>query len=145
MRANKGAAGVDAVTLAEVEEYGVERLLGELQCALREGSYRPAPVRRVMIAKPDGGKRPLGMTVRDRVSQQAAQAGAGADLRGGLLGGLVRLSAPSLGTAGAGARPGRGSARPGVGRDADIRDFFGELDQEKLMGWSPSGSRIAGC
>ena len=61
MRANRGAAGVDTVTLAEVEEYGVERMLGELQSALRQGSYRPAPLRRVAIPKPDGGKRPLGI------------------------------------------------------------------------------------
>src|SRR5881392_34363 len=71
VRANRGAAGVDRLTLAEVEEYGVERMLGELQRALREGSYRPAPVRRVTIPKPDGGKRPLGVpTVCDRVCQQ---------------------------------------------------------------------------
>src|SRR5213083_1612584 len=44
VRKNRGAAGVDAVTLAEVEAYGVERMLGELQCALREGRYRPVPV-----------------------------------------------------------------------------------------------------
>src|SRR5947209_3744507 len=74
VRRNRGAAGVDAVTLAEVEEYGVERLLGELQSALRQGRYRPAPVRRVTIAKPDGGGRPLGIpTVCDRVVQQAAR------------------------------------------------------------------------
>src|SRR3954464_13749850 len=47
VRRNRGAAGVDAVTLAAVEEYGVERMLGELQRALRAGRYRPAPVRRV--------------------------------------------------------------------------------------------------
>src|SRR6266567_4540913 len=46
---NKGAAGVDGVTLAVVREYGVERLLGELQRDLRSGSYRPSPVRRVEI------------------------------------------------------------------------------------------------
>src|ERR1700758_5344725 len=57
-RANRGAAGVDRLTLAEVEEYGVERMLGELQRALREGRYRPAPVRRVAIPKSDGGRRP---------------------------------------------------------------------------------------
>jgi len=51
VKGNRGAAGVDRVTLAEVEAHGVERLLGELQCALREGSYRPAPVRRVTIPK----------------------------------------------------------------------------------------------
>jgi RNA-directed DNA polymerase len=71
---NRGAAGVDRITLAQVEEYGVERMLAELQSDLQAGSYRPAPVRRVEIPKPDGGKRPLGIpTVRDRVAQQAAK------------------------------------------------------------------------
>ncbi|WP_240617307.1 reverse transcriptase domain-containing protein, partial [Nocardioides speluncae] len=75
VRANRGAAGVDRVTLAHVEqEYGVERMLAELQQALRSGSYRPAPARRVDIPKPAGGSRPLGIpTVRDRVAQQAAK------------------------------------------------------------------------
>jgi RNA-directed DNA polymerase len=74
VRANRGAAGVDRETLADVEEYGAERLLHELQDALRAGSYRPSPVRRRDIPKPDGGVRPLGIpTVRDRVAQQAAK------------------------------------------------------------------------
>ncbi len=74
VKGNRGAAGVDRMTLAEVEAYGVERMLGELQDALRDGSYRPAPVRRVTIAKSDGGRRPLGIpTVRDRVVQQATR------------------------------------------------------------------------
>src|SRR6266704_690963 len=59
VRRNRGAAGVDRVTLVAVEEYGVERMLGELARALRGGTYRPAPVRRRAILKPDGGVRPL--------------------------------------------------------------------------------------
>ena len=55
-------------------EYGVERMLAELQPHLRAGSYRPAPARRVDIPKPAGGSRPLGIpTVRDRVAQAAAK------------------------------------------------------------------------
>jgi len=73
VRENRGAAGVDRVTLADVEAYGVGRMLGELQEDLREGRYRPAPVRRQMIPKP-GGWRGLGIpTVRDRVARQAAK------------------------------------------------------------------------
>lgn len=74
VRRNRGAAGVDRLTLAAVEDYGVARMLGELQHALRSGSYRPAPARRVDIPKPAGGVRPLGIpTVRDRVAQAAAK------------------------------------------------------------------------
>ena len=61
VRANRGAAGVDRQTLAVVEEYGVDRMLCELSRDLRVGVYRPAPVRRVEIPRPDGRKRPLGI------------------------------------------------------------------------------------
>ena len=61
VKANRGAGGVDRVTLVAVEEYGVGRMLGELQADLRSGGYRPAPSRRVEIPKPDGGRRPLGI------------------------------------------------------------------------------------
>jgi len=75
VKANRGAAGVDRITLAYVQEVcGVARMLGELQADLRAGCYRPAPARRVDIPKPDGSKRPLGIpVVRDRVAQQAAK------------------------------------------------------------------------
>ena len=64
VRANRGAAGVDRVTLAAVEDYGVDRMLRELRDDLRAGRYRPAPARRVDIPKPDGGRRPLGIPTR---------------------------------------------------------------------------------
>ena len=74
VRANRGAAGVDGLTLAAVEDYGVHRMLDELAEALRAGTYHPAPVRRVEIDKSDGSKRPLGIpTVIDRVCQQATK------------------------------------------------------------------------
>jgi RNA-directed DNA polymerase len=74
VRKNKGAAGVDRVTLAAVEDYGVDRMLRELRRDLQSGRYRPAPARRVEIPKPRGGQRPLGIpTVRDRVAQAAAK------------------------------------------------------------------------
>jgi len=74
VRANRGAAGVDGLTLAAVEDYGVHRMLDELAGSLRAGTYHPAPVGRVEMDKPDGSKRPLGIpTVVDRVCQQATK------------------------------------------------------------------------
>src|SRR5229473_1946457 len=58
---NRGAAGVDGITLAAVEEYGVEKLLSELGDDLQSGKYRPPPVLRRYIPKPDGQQRPLGI------------------------------------------------------------------------------------
>jgi RNA-directed DNA polymerase len=75
VRANRGAAGIDRVTLAAVEQYGVSRLLDELVVDLKEGSYRPLPARRVFIPKPGSREqRPLSIpTVRDRIVQAAAK------------------------------------------------------------------------
>jgi len=71
-RQNKGAAGVDDQTFEDIEEYGRERWQGELAQELKDGTYRPAAVRRSWIAKEDGKKRPLGIpTIRDRVVQMA--------------------------------------------------------------------------
>jgi RNA-directed DNA polymerase len=134
VRKNKGAAGIDKVTLAAVEEYGAERLLAELQRDLREGSYRPSPTRRVDIPKPQGGKRPLGIpTVRDRVTQQAAR----------LV--LEPIFEAGFSDASHGFRPRRSATdakeelRKGFvhGRtwalDADIRDYFSTIDHELLI------------
>jgi RNA-directed DNA polymerase len=69
-----GAPGVDEVTFEDIEAQGVREWLVALQEALRTRRYRPAPVRRVMIPKPGGGERPLGIpTIRDRVAQTAAK------------------------------------------------------------------------
>lgn len=74
VRANQGAPGIDAITIADIEAAGVEEFLADLEASLRDGTYRPQPLRRVWIPKP--GKpdklRPLGIAnVRDRVVQQA--------------------------------------------------------------------------
>jgi hypothetical protein len=60
VRRNGGAAGIDRVTITDVEEYGVSRLLDEVAAALREGRWRPLPSRRVFIPKPGSSEqRPL--------------------------------------------------------------------------------------
>ncbi|MFB8000257.1 group II intron reverse transcriptase/maturase [Streptomyces sp. NPDC056002] len=135
VRANRGSAGVDRVTLDFVEnKFGVRRMLGELQQALRSGTYRPAPTRRVDIPKPQGGKRPLGIpTVRDRVAQQAAKI---------ILEPIFEAGFSSFSY---GYRPKRSALqamerlRTGFieGRcvvvEFDIRNFFGEIDHGRLL------------
>ncbi|HEY1775027.1 MAG TPA: group II intron reverse transcriptase/maturase [Solirubrobacteraceae bacterium] len=131
---NKGAAGVDGVTLAAVREYGVARLLGELQRDLRSGSYRPAPVRRVEIPKPSGGKRPLGIPiVSDRICQQAARIV------------LEPIFEADFLEVSYGFRPRRKAldAKEVLRRsfidghefvfEADIRNYFSEIDHERLL------------
>ena len=75
VRRNRGAAGIDHTTLADVEEYGIDRLLGELAADLKQRRYRPLPARRVFIPKPGSSEqRPLSIpTVRDRIVQAAVR------------------------------------------------------------------------
>ena len=134
VRANRGAGGVDKVTLADVEVYGVERMLSELREDLRAGRYRPAPVRRVKIPKPDGSKRPLGIPrVVDRVAQQAAK----------LI--LEPVFEADFLPVSFGFRPKRSATdalekiRVAFPRgqqfvfEADISDFFSQIDHDRLM------------
>ncbi|MGW3473722.1 group II intron reverse transcriptase/maturase [Saccharopolyspora sp. NPDC000995] len=134
VRANKGAAGVDRITLDAVEEFGVDRMLRELREDLRAGRYRPSLVRRVDIPKPQGGVRPLGIpTVRDRVAQQAAKIV------------LEPVFEADFLPCSYGFRPKRSATQAmerlrvgfieGVTHvvEFDIRNFFGEIDHERLL------------
>ncbi len=73
-RSNKGAPGVDGQSFEMIEASGPEEWLSGIKDDLRAKTYRPSPVRRVMIPKPGGGERPLGIpTIRDRVVQCAVK------------------------------------------------------------------------
>jgi RNA-directed DNA polymerase len=134
VKRNRGAAGVDAQTIASVEQYGVERLLKELGAELQAGTYQPAAVLRRYIPKADGKKRPLGIpTVRDRVAQAAAK----------LV--LEPIFEAGFRPSSYGFRPRRSATQAletlrvlgarGYNHvlDADIRDYFGSIDHAKLM------------
>lgn len=70
VKSNDGSPGVDKMSIADVEQYGVTAYLTELGEELRKQTYQPQAVKRVMIDKEDGGQRPLGIpTVKDRIAQ----------------------------------------------------------------------------
>lgn len=61
VKVNQGSSGVDGITIEDVEAGGINRYLTGIQTELKSGTYKPLPVRRVMIPKPDGSQRPLGI------------------------------------------------------------------------------------
>ena len=132
--ANRGAAGIDGETLADIKAVGVTSFLDAIQKQLKEGKWRASPVRRVYIEKSDGRKRPLGIpTVRDRVVQQAAK----------LI--LEPIFEADFKACSFGFRPKRSATqakeilrKTGNGGhywvlDADVQGFFDAIDRDILM------------
>ena len=134
VKANKGSSGVDGIRIEDVEEMGIEKYLSEIKSELMDGKYKPSPVKRVMIPKPDGSERPLGIpTVKDRIVQMATKIAIEpvfeADFRDCSYGFRPKRSA----------RQALEVVRKACNNkgyyvvDADIEKFFDNVNQDKLM------------
>jgi group II intron reverse transcriptase/maturase len=122
------------VTLAEVEQRGVEVFLEEIGESLRHGTYRPSVVLRRYIPKSDGRKRPLGIpTVRDRVVQMAAKLVLEPIFEADFLPCSYGFRPKRSATMALEALRKRGAKGGHHVLDADIRDYFGSIDHDKLM------------
>ena len=134
VKANKGSAGVDGMTVGGITDY-LKQHWPAIREQLLNGTYEPRPVRRVEIPKPDGGVRKLGIpTVLDRLIQQAVMQV------------LQRQWDPTFSASSYGFRPGR-SAQQAVAQaqkhiaeghgwcvDFDLEKFFDRVNHDKLMG-----------
>jgi RNA-directed DNA polymerase len=133
VKTNGGAGGIDHVTISDVEAYGIDKFLNELQAELKEGKYRPCPVRRSYIPKKNGEKRPLGIPViKDRVVQMAVKIV------------IEPVFEADFKESSYGFRPKRSAhqalevIRLGIYKqkvviDADIKSYFDNISHEKLM------------
>ena len=134
VKANQGSSGVDGITIEDIEASGVNRYLTGIQTELKSGTYRPLPVRRVMIPKPDGSQRPLGIPcVKDRIVQMATKIAIEpvfeADFKDCSYGFRPKRSAKQALEVVRKACNNKGYYVV----DADIEKFFDNVNQDKLM------------
>lgn len=134
VKANKGAGGIDDISIKDVESYGVAEFLRETQEILKANNYKAPPVKRKWIDKSDGTKRPLGIpTIRDRVVQTAVKIM------------IEPIFEADFKECSYGFRPKR-SAKMALEKvrkacnnkgyyvvDADIKSYFDKINHEKLM------------
>lgn len=134
VKANQGSSGIDGIRIEDIEAKGVNRYLSEIQQELKKGSYKPMPVKRTMIPKPDGSQRPLGIpSIKDRIVQMATKIAIEpvfeADFKDCSYGFRPKRSAKQALEVVRKACNNKGYYVV----DADIEKFFDNVNQEKLM------------